>query len=320
MSDIPASAAAASSVASGGADAVYFDGAIRPAVEACFSAGDHGVLFGLGFFETFRTSGGRPHEIARHWRRLIDACAGTGIALPGYFLARDPTRLDDAIAGLLRARGGGDAVLRYTVTAGEPRGAGGIYDRPHEMLTARPLPPSVPLEGVALRVLALRRETLAGRARPKSLNHANAHLGGRELTRRAAAPSDEGLFLNDAGEVIETTRQAIAWVRGDALCFPAPELGPIASTGLAWACEQVGSLRPERASVAALAEADAVFVINGVRGVTPVRELVDETDRGVLAHYRSAGHPRIVELQRRWKEALRRTAEGTERGGRPTAR
>lgn len=318
MNDSPLVAAA--TTGSRRTDCVYFDGAVRPAAEAAFPPTDHGVLFGLGFFETFRTSGGRPHQIARHWRRLLGACAETGIALPAHFLARDATRFAGAVAELLRAHGGDDAVLRYTLTAGEPRRVDGaeIYDRPRELLTLRPLPPPAPLEGVTLRVLALRRETLAGRPRPKSLNHANAHLGGRELARRAATPWDEGLFLNDAGDVIETTRQAIAWVRGEALCFPAPVLGPIASTGLAWVCEQVGSLRPERASVAALAEADAVFVVNGVRGVTAVRELVDDTDRRVLARYRSAGHPRIVELQRRWSEALRSTAAGAEEATVPT--
>ena len=123
MSDSPPptiTAVVADDTASGSCrtDCVYFDGAVRAAAEAAFPPTDHGVLFGLGFFETFRTSGGRPHQIARHWRRLLGACAETGIALPAHFLARDTTRFAGAVAELLRAHGGDDAVLRYTVTAG----------------------------------------------------------------------------------------------------------------------------------------------------------------------------------------------------------
>ena len=43
-----------------GRPAVYLNGQIVPAVGAGLPVDDHGVLFGAGFFETFRTSGGRP--------------------------------------------------------------------------------------------------------------------------------------------------------------------------------------------------------------------------------------------------------------------
>lgn len=314
MNETTASTSAA--IASGGAAQVYFGGAIRPALEAAFSAVDHGVLFGLGFFETFRTSGGRPHQVARHWRRLLTACDETGIAVPADFLARDGARLVAATVALLRARGLRDAVFRYTLTAGAPRSsaeqAGLRYAQPRELLTLRALPPPAPAEGAALRVLALPRETTPGRARPKSLNHANALRGTHELERRGATAADEGLFLDRDGFVVETTRQAIAWVRGGRLCFPAPELGPIDSTGLAWAREQVADARAERAPIDDLIGAEAVFAINGVRGVTPIRELWDAADRVRLATFDSARHSLVGELTRRWSESLRRTAEGVE--------
>lgn len=293
LSDIPAPGAPAP---------VYFNGKFLPAEEARLPVDDLGVLFGLGFFESFRTSGGRLHHWPRHRRRLEQACARAGVTLPADFLASDEAKLQTVVVELLQRRGLADAVFRYTVTAGAPE------ERPNEFLRPRALPPAAPAQGVALRVLALRRDNGEWVPRPKSLNYANALLGAEELRRRGAPVTDEGLFLSRDGWVVETPRQAVAWIKDEELCHADPELGAIAGTALEWAVETIGQARPCRVTLDTLCTADAVFVVNTVRGVTPVATVWDETDTRQLAAFESAAHPMIVGLQARWQEALEATA------------
>lgn len=283
---------------------VYFNGQLHRAAEARLPIDDRGVLFGFGFFESFRTSGGRPHHWAYHQRRLEAGCATAGLVLPEDFLARDEARLRAAVAGLLHANGAADAVFRYTVTAGP---AGGL---PAEFLVMRPLPPAPPEGGVALRVLSLRRDSGEWQPRPKSLNYANALLGGAELERRTGTTSDEGLFLSRDGFVVETPRQALAWIAEGRLCYPDRSLGSVAGTCLVWVLERGGAAEPRCALLAEFLKAEAVFVLNAVRGITPVREIWDETDTRRLGEWDSASHPIVGSLRRQWGEALAATAEG----------
>ncbi|QYM78508.1 aminotransferase class IV [Horticoccus luteus] len=287
---------------------VYVNGELRPAGETALPLSDQGVLYGAGFFETFRTSGGRAHHWRYHQRRLAAACATAGLTWPQRALAADEERLAEVVAELLRAAGAVDAVFRYTITAGAADGG------PAEFLTLRALPAAAPVEGIAVRVLRLRRDNGEWLPRPKSLNYANAWLGARELARRAATPHDEGVFLaREHAFVVEGTRQNIVWVRDGRLCFPDPALGAVAGTALAWALEQGVPGEAVRATVAELAGAEAVAVLNAVRGVTPVAELRGEDDAVWRSEWRSARHPVIERLRAQWSEALTATARG--RGG-----
>lgn len=275
-----------------------------PVGEARLPLTDRGVLFGLGFFETFRTSGGRPHHWSYNRHRLSGACQAAGLTLPPSFLAIDEARLLAVVTEILRTRDVADAVFRYTLTAGRDG------ERPAEFLTLRPLPPTPPPAGIALRVLRLARDNGEWLPRPKSLNYANAFLGAAELARRSESPSDEGLFLSrEGGFVVETPRQSLAWFADGCLCYPDPALGPIAGTCLQWLLDTCRlPAEPRRAPLAELLAADAVFVLNAVRGVTPVHEVWDVADRTCLATYASAAHPRVVAFRESWSAALRATA------------
>lgn len=294
---------------------VYLDGQLTPAPAAALPLDDAGVLYGLGFFETFRTSGGHPHHWNFNRARLANACVVAGIQLRGDFLAADEARLRESVTGLLRENKMSDAVFRYTITAGKASSGGkntaGIFERPAEFMTLRALPAAAPVEGISLRLLRLARDNGEWLPRPKSLNYANAYAGERELRGRAAVPSDEGLFLSRAeGCVVETTRQNLAWVEGGKICYPDPALGAIAGTGLQWMLQLGISSEPRRVGWEELVAAEAVFVVNAVRGVTPVRELWDQQDGERLASFASSDHPLVKQLQQRWNEALRATAAG----------
>ncbi len=296
-----------------GQPVAYQNGRIVPAVGAGLPVDDHGVLFGAGFFETFRTSGGRPLLWDQHRRRLRQACAVARIQLPPTFLATDETRVREAVTTLLERHGLADAVFRYTVTAGNLSVArdGAGYDQPAELLTLRPLPPAAPVEGVALRLLKLARDNGEWLPRPKSLNYLNALLGAAELKPRAAAASDEGLFLTrDGRHVVETARQNVAWVKGGRWFFPDPALGAVAGTCWQWLLDSGIEAEPCRAGLEELISAEAVVVMNSVRGVTPVRVLWDVPDRVVLGSWESHAHPLVTALGRRWSDLVDAAREG----------
>jgi 4-amino-4-deoxychorismate lyase len=289
----------------------YLDGRAVPEAAARISVADHGVLFGLGFFETFRTSGGHPHLWSLHRRRLMEACAIARIEVPEGFLARDEARLREILRVRLKERGLQDGVFRYNVSAGRPSGGGDAYSQPSEWLTLRPLPSSAPEEGVTLRVLQLARDSGEWIPRPKSLNFTNALLGAHEVRRRGAKTDDEGLFLTrDGGWLVETPRQNLAWIAGGRWWFPDPALGAVAGTCLQWLRDLGVEAQPGRATLEEIVRAEAVVLLNSVRGVTPVRALWDSSDLAQIGLWQSHAHPFVAAVRRSWSEALRATSAG----------
>lgn len=287
------------------AQTVFLNGEFLTAGDARLSISDQGVLFGFGFFESFRTSGGRPHWWKLHRRRLEEACAIAGLILPAGFLAHDDQRMTDAVRSMLERAGVPEAVFRYTITGGPVGG------QPSEFLTMRALPPAAGGEGICLRVLNVARDNGEWLPRPKSLNYANAILGARELGRRTTNPGDEGLFLSRGDEyVVETPRQNVAWVRDGRIYFPDPSIGALAGTCLAWLLELDSGAQPCRARVDELLKADAIMVLNSVRGITAVREIRDKQDRVLVSSLASQVHPLVVSLRHQWDEALQATARG----------
>ena len=165
------------------------------------------------------------------------------------------------------------------------------------------------LFGICLRVLKIARDGGEWMPRPKSLNYLNALVGARELGTRSQTASDEGLFLSRGDEyVVETARQNVAWIRDGRICYPDPAIGALAGTGLAWLLELDCAAQPCRASLDEFLRAEAIIVINSVRGVTAVREVRDKNDHVLLTALASQVHPIVASLRHQWDEALQTTA------------
>lgn len=160
---------------------VGWNGTTVHAREAVISVYDHGFLYGLGLFETFRTYGGRPYLLERHLDRLRGGCAELGIRFDmGVDEIAEWTR------ELLRENGLADGYVRLTVSAGE--GALGLptgdYEQPNVILLVKELPPAndeLLLRGRELRLLRTRRNTPEGSVRFKSLHYMNNIIAKREL-------------------------------------------------------------------------------------------------------------------------------------------
>ncbi|MBW7454386.1 aminotransferase class IV, partial [Paenibacillus sepulcri] len=116
---------------------IGWNGAVKPAEEAVISVYDHGFLYGMGLFETFRTYKGSPFLLERHLDRLTDGCRSLGIR---YQADADTVR--SWLRELMRANGLEEAYVRLTVTAGA--GELGLpledYTKPDALLLVKALP------------------------------------------------------------------------------------------------------------------------------------------------------------------------------------
>src|SRR5687767_8987041 len=93
---------------------VALNGSAVDASEAVISVYDHGFLYGIGLFETFRTYKGKPYLLDRHLSRLQSGCEQLGISYRA-----DLEALTALIRELLAANGLEDGYVRLTVSAGE---------------------------------------------------------------------------------------------------------------------------------------------------------------------------------------------------------
>ncbi|MFD0962072.1 aminodeoxychorismate lyase [Paenibacillus chungangensis] len=184
---------------------VGLNGTVLEADEAVISVYDHGFLYGLGLFETFRTYGGQPYLLGSHMKRLNAGCKELGIA---FFMSEE--EVERWVRQLLQANGLNDGYIRLTVSAGvaELGLPSADYTEPTVLLLVKPLPAiaeEAVLRGKPLRLLNTRRNTPEGNVRFKSLHYMNNILARRELLSYGddIAPGTEGLMLSRDGWLAE---------------------------------------------------------------------------------------------------------------------
>ncbi|AFC33690.1 4-amino-4-deoxychorismate lyase [Paenibacillus mucilaginosus 3016] len=247
--------------------------------QAVVSVYDHGFLYGMGLFETFRTYGGRPFLLEWHLERLAAGCAELDMAF-----VPDPGGLRRRIARILEDSGLEDAYFRYTVTAGS--GALGLPAEPYgqltEVLYAKPLPPADPevyRSGRGLQRLALPRSTPEGRTRLKSLHYMNNILAKQEMRKYPWARSAEGLFLDGQGRLCEGIVSNVFFVRKGAIHTPAPETGLLCGITRRFVLSLAGELGiPVHEGFydwEDLQQADEAFLTNSIQEIVPVTVLWD---------------------------------------------
>lgn len=192
---------------------VYKDGLWQPIEEASIPVMDHGFLYGVGLFETFRTYQGSPFLFQDHLKRLRQGLSSVYIEWEEEddFLLR-------IIDRALEKNGLADGVLRLNVTAGISNWGlpNETYTRPSTILFTRPVAP-VREEGRRAVFLQITRNTPEGSVRLKSHHYLNNLLGKRELGKLSDA---EGIFLTKEGYVAEGIVSNIFWVKNNTLYTP----------------------------------------------------------------------------------------------------
>jgi 4-amino-4-deoxychorismate lyase len=248
------------------------------AQEAVVSALDHGFLYGMGLFETFRTYAGTPFLLERHLRRLADGCRQLGIPFEP-----DERGLREWIRLLMDKNELSDAYIRYTVTAGEdilglPSGE---YKQPNHLLYIKELPvlpDSLYSGGKELQLLNHRRNTPEGPVRLKSLHYMNNILAKRELAAYpAASRGAEGLMLTAEGMIAEGIVSNIFFIADHRLYTPDIATGilPGITREMVLALAPAAGLKAEEGLYRweQLERASEVFLTNSVQEIVPVTTL-----------------------------------------------
>ncbi|TVY06774.1 aminotransferase class IV [Paenibacillus cremeus] len=261
---------------------IVLNGNVINEEQAVVSVYDHGFLYGMGLFETFRTYGGSPFLLYRHLHRLAEGCRELDIAFEPK-----PAKLKVEVAKLLDANGlaDADAYFRYTVTAGVdilglPSDS---YKQPTEVLYVKPLPaahPSLYKEGKALQKLAIRRNSPEGALRHKSLHYMNNILAKKEMNRYPWAAGAEGLFLDAQGFLCEGIVSNVFFIKDGALHTPAKETGLLPGITRQLVMELADNLSIPFSEGwyrwEDLQQADEVFITNSIQELVPVSALFDE--------------------------------------------
>lgn len=190
--------------------------------EAVVSVFDHGFLYGDGIYETMRAYDGRVFMLERHIERLARSAALIRLHIP------EPQMITDAVHAAMEANDLKSAYIRVTVSRGKgPIGLDpGLCPRPTFVVIAeefREYPENLYAKGVKLVIAGTRRNLIeALNPKIKSLNFLNNILAKIEAKERGAY---EAIMLNAQGFVAEGTVCNLFFVKGDALCTPATEIG-----------------------------------------------------------------------------------------------
>ncbi len=289
---------------------ILWNGELKDRKEAVISVYDHGFLYGMGLFETFRTYGGRPWLLERHAARLQESCRQLGIAYPA-----EMERMRAGIARLLEANGLEDAYFRWSVSAGE--GAVGLPQGPYEtaveIVYAKELPPDHPdtRASKTLRLLKLRRNAPEnGSFRLKSFHYMNNIVAKRELAAGGADPRTEGLFLDPQGRVCEGIVSNVFWLSGGVLYTPSLECGPLPGITREYVMEMAVAsgfqVREGAFGFEELAQADQVFLTNSIQEIVPVSRLEDEAGQAVTLYSSEAAGSVVKEWMRNYRSHAER--------------
>ncbi|WP_282035224.1 aminodeoxychorismate lyase [Metabacillus indicus] len=252
---------------------IYLNSEFIQTDDARISPFDHGYLYGLGVFETFRVYMGHPFLLNDHMSRLKKAMEELNIQFDLSSL-----NIEDVIQHLLLLNDlqDEDVSVRLNVSAGD----GGLmfgaleYREPTVMMFMRKLPElPADLEKRGL-LLSVPRNTPEGKERIKSHHYLNNVLAKREAGND---PSVEGIFLTKDGFVAEGIVSNLFWVKDECVYTPSLDTGilnGITRQFVIRCLEKEGMRWVEgRFTADELLQADEVFAVNSVQEIIPLKEI-----------------------------------------------
>ncbi|MFC0559612.1 aminodeoxychorismate lyase [Halalkalibacter alkalisediminis] len=255
---------------------VYVNGAIVPKEEALVSAFDHGYLYGLGLFETFRVENGHPFLLDDHFQRLQEGLETLGIAW-----SMSKSEVVKILKELLAANQLDSAYVRWNVAAGaEELGLyTGEYREPTVIVYMKPLPAGSAEKEAS--ILSLRRNTPEGSYRLKSHHYLNNVLAKREL---GDAIKSEGIFLTEEGFVAEGIVSNVFWVKNGMVYTPSIDTGILDGITRRFVLAlldkksipyEVGFYQESE-----LLDADEAFITNSIQEIVPLCSINGITLKG----------------------------------------
>ena len=250
----------------------YLNGAFLPVAEAVVSPLDRGFLMGDGLFETLHVYRGTPLDLDPHLARLDESCDFFGISVPRR------SELPEIFARVINLNGlsgdgGPEFALRLTVSRGVHRAGPSTV-----LVHLRRLDPghlSKREIGVHLHVLPIGGRGDAHLVRHKSSSYAASALSDVWLRARPEhKPTDEGLFVSSAGEVLEGASCNVFVLSEGCLVTPPVEAGVLPGISRSAVCSMANEmgyqLREGALLLSELEQAQEAFVTSSTLHVAPI--------------------------------------------------
>jgi 4-amino-4-deoxychorismate lyase len=247
---------------------MFLNGEVVPSEKATISIFDHGYLYGVGLFETFRTYGGVPFLLTDHLSRLEEGCMQVGMV---WKKEKEEHRMREQISCLLEKNRLTDGYFRLNVSAGaNPIGLPtSPYTNLTEALFIKELPFSA--QNKKLQTVNVRRNSPEGEFRLKSHHYLNNIMAKKETPGQA-----EGVFLTHSGKVAEGIVSNLFFVKNNELYTPGLSTGILNGITRMWVMKSAMhlgiKLHQGEYDLEYAQEADEVFVTNSIQEIVPVTE------------------------------------------------
>lgn len=254
---------------------IHFNGKILPAEQALIGAGNRGLRYGDGLFETMRVVNGRIALQELHLERLLAGMAVLQFDRPALF---DAVQLPEAVLALckkMKIEAG--ARIRLNVF----RGNGGLYDpenhHPHVIIEAWPLelPTRLNENGLVIDLYAEARKHPDILANLKTNNYLPYILAALHARNNRL---NDCLLLNTADRICDATIANVFWVKDGKVFTPPLSEGGVAGVMRSWLLQQVQGIYAVQEALLTpetLALADEVFLTNAIQGIRWVRAWKD---------------------------------------------
>lgn len=250
---------------------IYLNGQFVKKEEALISPFDHGFLYGIGLFETFRIYEGHSFLLVDHLERLNQGLSELEIKID--FKKEEISLILQQLLEINQLK---NAYIRLNVSAGI--GEVGLQTEPYFQPNVIIFPKSLPSAGELVEkravLLNLKRNSPEGKERLKSHHFMNNLLAKKEIGK---AVDQEGIFLSPEGYVAEGIVSNIFWKKGNSLYTPSIGTGILNGITRQFILELAktmkldiheGFFRPEHVQ-----EADEVFVTNSIQEIVPLFEV-----------------------------------------------
>lgn len=250
-------------------DRIWLNGTVVELASARVSPASAGVLYGWGVFTTLGVAGGKARAFGRHWERLAAHAARARVPL-----AWTREEIAAGLGALLTESGIVEGRARVTIL----RASAGVWSAPSAresdaaiLVAARAAREPRPF---TLTVSPSRINTASPLAGVKATAYVERLMALDEARGRGF---DEAVMLNERGEVVEATAANVFWARGGELFTPSLATGCIAGVTRRYVLESAARRRVRVTEgsypLAAIGEAEEVFLTNSGWGLQPVGEL-----------------------------------------------
>ena len=247
---------------------IYLNGQLIKKEDARISPFDHGFLYGIGLFETFRIYEGHPFLLDDHLGRLNQGLETLNIK---HRFKRE--EMNKILQELLEINHLTNAYIRLNISAG--MGEVGLrvvpYIEPTIIIFPKSLPPAGNLIEKKAVLLKLKRNTPEGVERLKSHHFMNNMLAKREI---GGSTDQEGIFLTTDGFLAEGIVSNVFWKKGKILFTPTLSTGILNGITRQFVIKLARknglSVEEGHFSIEHAFEAEEMFVTNSIQEIVPI--------------------------------------------------